>query len=82
MLLILHVELSTHVSAALKADMFLDIDSRHWPPLVHHISNVAAVDPSEHGCDLDMVVALLGCVCVPTVCVLLSPSQVVAELSV
>lgn len=34
-LLLLHVESTSHISAALKADMFLDIDSIDWPLLVH-----------------------------------------------
>lgn len=32
---LLHVESTSHISAALKADMFLDIDSIDWPLLVH-----------------------------------------------
>lgn len=61
--------------------MFLDIDSIDWPPLVHLIYNVAALDQSEHGCDSRHGGRFVR-LCVPTVCVLLSLSQVVAELSV
>lgn len=34
-LLLLHVESTSHISAALKADMFLGIDYIDWPLLVH-----------------------------------------------
>lgn len=33
------------------AGMFLDIESIDWPPIVHLIYNVAALDQSEHGCN-------------------------------
>lgn len=36
-LLVSHVQLTSHISAALKADVFLEIIAIVWPPLVHLI---------------------------------------------
>lgn len=47
LLLVSHVKLTFHISAALKADMFLEINAIVWPPLVQLIYSSGDLDLSE-----------------------------------
>lgn len=44
LLLVSHVKLTSYISAALKADMFLEINAIVWPPLVHLIYSAGDLD--------------------------------------